>query len=316
MKNKNIRVGIIGMGAIGMILAVHFKKAGCMVAICDSDKDKMYQIRKDGIHLTGNIEHSSYFDYVTISVEELLDLKVDILISCVKTYHVGELLEQLDKMDKNIHLLAAQDGIDICQKYIKICSESQVLRMVVNYAGNIVNSNTVRVTYYNSVSYIGSINDRCHEIAQWLAEKITKGGHKTEAVDSFQTISEVWKKSILVAAIGPICGISRLNLREAMSSSDTVEIIEQTIIESMEVAKAEGVKFEENFIKLCLRTLKEAGDHLPSLGLDIGKGIETEIDYFNGKIVSYGVKHYIQTPLNLTFTNIINAMHYKKMKNK
>ncbi len=311
---KNLRVGIVGMGAIGMILAVHFKKAACWVAICDSDKERMNLIRNDGIHLVGNAEMSSYFDYVCLSVEELLDLKIDVLISCVKTYHVPDLLEQLKEMDESVHILAAQDGIDICKKYISVCNESQVLRMVVNYAGNIVNTNTVKITYYNSMSYLGSINDRCNDYAEWLALMITKGGHRTEVLDSFKIIDEVWKKSILVASIGPICGISQLNLKEAMSSSDTVEIIEQTIIESMEVASAEGVKFEENYIKLCLRKLKEAGDHLPSLGIDIGQETETEIEYFNEKIVSYGKKHYIQTPLSLTFTNIINAMLYQKNK--
>jgi ketopantoate reductase len=33
----------------------------------------------------------------------------------------------------------------------------------------------------------------------------------------------------------------------------------------------------------------------------------TEIDYMNGKIVEYGRKHYVRTPLNLTFTNLVKA---------
>jgi len=313
MKTNKIRIGIVGMGSSGMILAVHLKLAGCEVAICDSDKEKMNLIRNEGIFLEGMIESHSYFDYVSFSVQELLELDIDILISCVKTYHVPKLLESLENLNDNTYILSAQDGIDICQKYIKVCKESQIMRMVVNYAGNIISTNKVKVTYYNSISYLGSINDKCHDKAEWLAESINRSGHKCEAIGSFQLIDEVWKKSVLIASIGPICGVSKLNLQEAMASDDTVEIIEQTLIESMEVAKAEGVKFEDNYIKLCLRKLKEAGDHLPSLGIDIGSGKETEIDFFNGKIVRYGKKHYIQTPLNITFTNVVNAMHYKKM---
>ena len=33
----------------------------------------------------------------------------------------------------------------------------------------------------------------------------------------------------------------------------------------------------------------------------------------NGKIVEYGRKHYIQTPLNLTFTNLVNAVSKKNL---
>jgi ketopantoate reductase len=42
-------------------------------------------------------------------------------------------------------------------------------------------------------------------------------------------------------------------------------------------------------------------------------GGETEIDFNNGKIVEYGRKHYIQTPLNLTFTNLVNAVSNKNL---
>jgi 2-dehydropantoate 2-reductase len=59
--------------------------------------------------------------------------------------------------------------------------------------------------------------------------------------------------------------------------------------------------------------LRNTGDHFPSLGVDILNGGETEIDYNNGKIVDYGRKHYIQTPLNLTFTNLVNAVSNKNL---
>src|SRR3989339_683619 len=131
------------------------------------------------------------------------------------------------------------------------------------------------------------------------------------SIDSFSINDHVWKKTILIAAISPICGLSNLSMSEAMSNADTVEIIEQAIVESMEVAKAEGIKFNENFVKLSLRKLKNYGDHIPSLAVDIANNRQTEIDYFNGKIVEYGRKHYKQTPLNLTFTNLVKAITKK-----
>jgi 2-dehydropantoate 2-reductase len=101
-------------------------------------------------------------------------------------------------------------------------------------------------------------------------------------------------------------------MKEAMAHPDTLEIIEQIIFEAIEVAKAEEIKLGENFVKLCIRYLKNAGDHFPSLAVDLIAGRETEIDYMNGKIVEYGRKHYIRTPLNLTFTNLVKAISDKK----
>ena len=35
---KDYKVGVVGLGPVGMITAVHLKEAGCNVAICDHDK--------------------------------------------------------------------------------------------------------------------------------------------------------------------------------------------------------------------------------------------------------------------------------------
>ena len=50
---------------------------------------------------------------------------------------------------------------------------------------------------------------------------------------------------------------------------------------------------------------------MPSLAVDLINKRETEIDYMNGKIVDYGRKHYIKTPINLVLTNLVNAISCK-----
>ena len=313
MDTQQYKIGIVGIGPVGMILAVHLKHAGCQVALCDSHKEKNDSIRKNGINLTGVLNKTSYFDEIYQSCDKLLDSGVDILISCVKTYRVNDLIKVIKKYDRDLYILSAQNGIDIGQKYILCIDESRILRMVINFAGNIVTPDTVKVTFSTPPHFIASINDGCDEVARWIASILTFMGQDTITVDSFTLIIETWKKTILSSSISPLCGLSKLTVNEAMQSSDTIEVIEQTILESMQVAQAEGIKFEDNFVKLCLRNYKNAGDHFPSLGVDILRGGETEIDYNNGKIVEYGRKHYIQTPLNLTFTNLVNAVSKKNL---
>jgi ketopantoate reductase len=66
-----------------------------------------------------------------------------------------------------------------------------------------------------------------------------------------------------------LCGIGKLTIKEAMDMPDTVELIELVIEEAIEVAEAEKIKFEDEFIRKCLRYLKKAGDHFPSLAVDM-----------------------------------------------
>ena len=309
MENKIFKVGIIGLGPVGLILAVHLKLAGCEVAICDTDKNKMNLIRSEGVQLIGSIKKTSFFNYNYSSVKELLTHDLDILISAVKSYKVDTILDHVEKYKHNdLILLCAQNGIDIGLKYNSHFDEKQILKLVINFAGFLQSPNVVNVTVFGQPNYIASLNDTHQEITKNIAELLTSVDMPTDFTDSFSIADHVWKKTILIASISPLCGLSNLTMSEAMSNTDTVEIIEQTILESMEVAKAEGIKFNDNFVKLSLRTLKNFKDHIPSLSVDIANNRQTEIDYFNGKIVEYGRKHYIQTPLNLTFTNLVKAI--------
>ena len=297
MAEKKYKIGIIGLGPIGQILAVHFQQAGCEVAICDLDADKLNLIRSKGIELLGKIEKREYFKNVYHSIDELLCHNFEILISAVKAYHVNSVLDHIKKRtNKKIFLLSAQNGIDIREQYL-------------DQAPNAVN-----ITFFNPPNYVGSVNDSQPEIAKWIANCLSSVDLETNYGDSFDINDQLWAKTILNAALSPLCGIAKLTMKEAMGHPDTLEIVEQIIYEAVEVAKAEDVKIPNNFVKLCIRYLKMAGNHFPSLAVDLINNRPTEIDFMNGKIVEYGRKHYIKTPLNLTFTNLVNAISHKNCK--
>lgn len=312
MDVKKYKLGIVGLGPVGLTLATHFNEAGCEVHICDAEKKKINLIRSNGMELVGKIQKQFFFNHVYTSVNEMINQNLDILICSVKAYHVNSVMDQIDKNAAGqMLLMSAQNGIDICQKYKSHFDESQMLRMVINFAGNLHAPNVVNVTFFNPPNYIASVDDSRQEAAQWFTDVLNKVNLETVCTDSFTMEDRVWEKTILNASLSPLCAISRLTLNEAMKDPDTLEIVEQIILEAIEVAKAEGIKLHDNFVKLAIRYLKNTGDHFPSLAVDLLSGKATEIDYINGKIVEYGRKHHIKTPLNLTFTNLVKAISHK-----
>jgi len=116
--------------------------------------------------------------------------------------------------------------------------------------------------------------------------------------------------------LSALCGVGRLTMAEAMADADTVELIEQIISEAVVVAHAEKIVFPDDFIRKCMRYLTKGGNHFPSLAGDVINNRQTEIDYFNGKIVEYGRKHYVRTSLNLAFTNMVKAMTNKNIASR
>lgn len=312
MDKKIYKIGIIGLGPIGQTLAVHLTLAGCEVAVTDLDREKLNIIRKDGIELVSKIEKKSFLKYVYYSIEEMLEHDFDILISAVKDYHVDRIVRTIEEnLKKEIILLSAQNGIDIAKKYKYRFPESSMLRMVINFAGNLQAPNVTAINFFNAPNYVGSLDDSRAELAQWFADALTGVDLLTEPVNSFTLNDKIWEKTILNAALSPLCAISRLTMKEAMNNGDTLEIIEQILYEAVQVATAEEIKLPDNFVKLAIRYLNSAGNHMPSLAVDLINKRETEIDFMNGKIVDYGRKHYIKTPINLVLTNLVNAISCK-----
>lgn len=314
--DKAVRVAIIGMGPVGLILASHLQKAGCEVAVCDNDKIKINLIRKEGIRLEGTIELKTSFEHVYGSIQELSDFEPELVLVCLKTYHTEASVQQLAALNQEgCHFVSAQNGIETEYIMADALGESKVLRMVINFAGNLRAPNVVKVTFFNPPNYLASVDDSATDVANYLANKMAVPGLETRVINSFELIRRSWEKAILNSSLSALCGIGRLTIKEAMEMPNTVEIIEQVIQEAVEVAGAEKIYFEDDFIRKCMRYLKKAGDHFPSLAVDLINNRPTEIDYFNGKIVEYGRKHYIRTSLNLSFTNMVRAMTQKMLKN-
>jgi 2-dehydropantoate 2-reductase len=312
MDKKNYKLGIIGLGPVGQTLAVHFSQAGCEVAVTDLDREKLNLIRKEGIELVSKIEKKSYFKYVYYSIEEMLEHDFDILVSAVKDYHVDNIVKVISKnLTRDVMLLSAQNGIGVRRKYMVHFPESSIMRMVINWAGNLQAPNICGINFFQPPNYIASMSDTRDDIATSIADTLTSVNLDSVQVDSFTLGNKIWEKTILNAALSPLCAISNLTMKEAMDDEDTAEVIEQILYEAAQVANAEEIKLPQNFIKLAMRYLKNAGNHMPSLAIDLINKRETEIEYMNGKIVEFGRKHYIKTPINLVLTNLVNAISSK-----
>ncbi len=300
------------MGPVGMILSAHLQEAGIETAVCDLDKVKSNLIRTSGISFEGETKRKVSFRNVFSSIRDLESFGPELVFLCLKTTHLPGAMQELSSMaDKTSGIVCAMNGIDVEQMAASSAGESRVLRMVINFAGNLTAPDITKVTFFNPPNYIASIDDSRKKDAEEISRLLTSVKLDTEAISSFDLLKRVWEKTILNSSLSALCAVGRMSIREAMSNPDTVELVEQIIEEAVEVAAAEKIKFEDDFIRKCLRYLNKAGNHFPSLAVDLLNGRPTEIDFMNGKIVEYGRKHYIRTSLNLTFTNMVKAMSHK-----
>ncbi len=309
-----IKVGVVGLGPVGMILSVHLLEAGIDVAICDLDKIKVNLMKSNGIILEDAINKKAVFKNVYSSISDFEAFSPDLIFVCLKTTHLPSAMKEIEKLsNKSMGVVCAMNGLDTDKMVSNVIGDSRTLRMVINFAGNQTECNSTTVTFFNPPNYITSVDDSRRSQIDEISLLMAKVGLETKAVSSSELQKRVWEKTILNSALSALCAVGRITMKEAMSNSNTFELVEHILEEAVAVAEAEKIKFNDDFIKVCLGYLGNAGNHFPSLAVDLMNNRPTEIDYLNGKIVEYGLKHNIPTPVNLVFTNMVKVMSAKNL---
>ncbi len=310
MENKNnrqLRVGVIGIGPVGSILLAHFIEAGAFTVACDVMRNRITSIKKSGLSLINRIEKKVEVVNTCNSIQELAMYNLDVAVITAKTPALPKVIAQLsDIATDKMCFLCAQNGIDNEMEVARAFSESRTLRMVVNFAGNMSDEHTVHVSFFNPPNYIAALRPTGNEIAESIVALLNSVDLATEIPEDIQDL--VWEKTILNAALSAICAITRKTMKEVMDFPGTLELVEALIDESVLVAEAEGFDLGKKFRRFGISYLKNAGHHRPSMLIDLDNGLKTEIDRLNGKIMEYGRKHYSPTPLNQAVTAMVHLL--------
>jgi len=201
--------------------------------------------------------------------------------------------------------VALQNGLDNEELIADIFGKGNTLRIVVNYAGNLIDNGRVRMSFFNAPNYIGMIDSKAEKKARTLAKVITEADLETEFTHEIKKYE--WEKIILNAALSPVCALTRRTMRQMMQLKDTRNLAEGILREGIEVAAANGVHFKPDFLEFCMDYLDKAGHHRTSMHVDIEKQNPTEISFINDKIVKYGKAKGIPTPLNYTIVSLIRG---------
>jgi 2-dehydropantoate 2-reductase len=302
------KFGIIGAGPVGSIMAAHLAKAGHSVTLIDILKAHMDEIKRNGLSITGVKEIKVPFlqSNICYGIDELSKKKLDYLFISVKASVLPQILPILKQVAKpGITYISLQNGLDNEELIAEIFGKNNTLRIVVNYAGNLIDNGKVRMSFFNPPNYIGTIDPKAEKKAKEIADIITKADLKTTFTKDIKRYE--WEKIILNAALSPVCALTRRTMKQMMEFKDTRNLAEAILRESIEVAAANGIHYEPNFLKFCMSYLDKAGHHRTSMHVDIEKNNPTEISFINDKIVKYGKKKGIPTPINSTIVSLIRG---------
>jgi len=172
-----MKIAVIGLGPVGCTLAAHLHKSGAQVVACDINPVITDAISSSGITLTHTIEME--VDQIpvcrTVAGLEMYDL--DLVIVAVKASVMGAVFRELKNIDnRRMVVMCAQNGIDNEQDAIRFFGPDRVLRMVINYAGNLASGSTVYVSFFNPPNYLAALTPKGETVANKIVELLNSVG--------------------------------------------------------------------------------------------------------------------------------------------
>jgi len=309
------KFGIVGVGPVGSIMGAHLANAGHEVTLVDILKDHLDEIKKTGLSITGYREMNASFspENICYSIEELREKDVDIIFIAVKAALLKRILPLLaDVVNPNTIFISLQNGLDTEEIIAETFGKENTLRIVVNYAGNLLENGKVRMSFFNPPNYIGMIDPSAEKNAKKLAKVITAADLETVFTRDIKKYE--WEKIILNSALSPVCALTKRTMKQMMELPETRELVRLLLVEGIEIAAANNITYDDDFLDHCMAYLDNAGHHKTSMHVDMEAGRRTEIDFLNGKIVEYGNLAGLPTPYNSTIVALIKGSEISEHK--
>jgi len=146
--------------------------------------------------------------------------------------------------------------------------------------------------------------------ANKIAAIFNKAGIKTEIVEDVRSV--LWTKLLINIGINAITALTGIKNGQILNLDVTKKLCRRAVEEGMAVAKAQDIKVRDDMVEQVFRVAEATASNRSSMGQDVDRKRQTEIQAINGFVVREGEKLGINTPVNHTLTALIETLqaHY------
>jgi 2-dehydropantoate 2-reductase len=301
---------VVGAGPVGCIVAGFLAKGGYEVTLCDVIPDLLSPALDRGIILEGAENLKQKVSKTCTNVDELGDVNPDVIFITVKANALPLIASAIEGFHREgLAIVSWQNGIDTELELAKILGKNDVIRAVVNYGCALAGPAHVKIPFHHPPHYIQELDPKSRDAAMAIARVLSKCELETEHTDNI--ISMVWRKSVMNACMNPVCAVTGLTMSRAMNDPIIFRIVDALVKECIRVARSNEINLGWDFYTYAMEYMGSAGDHKPSMLMDIEANRRTEIDYINGKFVDYGERTGTETPYNQTLSALVKGLESK-----
>jgi 2-dehydropantoate 2-reductase len=304
------KFAVIGAGPVGCIVAAFLAKGGYEVILCDVIPALLDPALDRGIIIEGAENIQQKVSGTLTNIDELAAVKPDVIFITVKANALPLIASAIEGFYRDgMYIVSWQNGIDTELELSRVLGKAPVSRAVVNYGCGLAGPAHVRMPFHHPPHYIQELDPNSHQATGAIARALSDSGLKTE--HTREILAMVWRKAVLNSCMNPVCAVTGLTMSRAMNDPIVYQTVDNLVKECLKVARANEINVGWDFYPHAMEYMGSAGDHKPSMLMDIEANRRTEIDYMNGKFVKYGERAGVPTPFNLTLWSLVKGLESK-----
>ena len=296
VKDDGMRIGIVGVGAMGSVYGALFVEAGHDVVAVDTWDEHVAAINDDGLTVTGftgdrTVRLMATTDASTAGACDMWVLATKVHTAAAAAASIAPLLRTGDVV------VAIQNGLGAADRLADAIDPSVLLLGVAQgFGAAIVEPGHV---HHNGMQMLrlgepgGGMTDRLRTIeAVWAG-----AGFPAAAFDDIEQL--IWEKFVCNVAVGGPCLVSGLTAGGLLASDEWRPVAMGCATEAYEVGRALGVEFSYDDPVAYVDAFVSRVPHAkPSMLQDHEAGRPSEVEAINGQVPVLGRRLGIATPHN------------------
>jgi 2-dehydropantoate 2-reductase len=283
-----MRVGVIGPGALGCLVAARLSKIAD-VFIIDKTSERANYLNKSGI-----IVDNKRFEIPV--VHDLKGIKCGLCVVTVKSYDTARVIKQVRSVvSPESYVLTLQNGVGNSELLLKHLN-ARVVGGVTCEASTL-NSKGAVTHMGRGDTLLKGIN---HNNISEVVELFDSAGFLVKEVDDYYKAR--WRKLIINSGINPVSVLTGKKNGKLIGN----QLMYKLAREAHHVGLLKGFSFDfDNPNKVLDAVCSDTANNKSSMLQDFERGKQTEIAYLNGVVVREARKHFHPVSNNAWVVNRI-----------
>ena len=304
-----MKIVVIGAGAMGSLFGALLAESGEDVWLYDIWKGHVKAINEKGL----SIEREGKVRKVTVNAttDKGQIGKADLAIIFVKSTQTADAARTASELTgNNGFVLTLQNGMGNADIIGEVIDTGRIIAGTTSYGATMLGPGSIR--HAGTGPTVIGMWSGIHETGiQKIVDGFNKAGIITETVDDVRNV--IWAKLLVNVGINAITALTGIKNGRILDLSVTKALSCAAVEEAMEVARAQGVEIPYDIVEHVFQVAEATKNNRSSMGQDVDKKRQTEINAINGAVVKEAQKLGINVPVNQTLTALVETLqaHYE-----